>query len=66
MAAPHAATRESGPPVIHTPPLNPAASGFDISILASDTLGGKGETCWGRKTEDLRQETCGDIKTARH
>ena len=30
----------SGNPVIHTPPLNPAASGFDISILASDTLGG--------------------------
>ena len=30
----------SGNPVIHTPPLNPAASGFDISIVASDTLGG--------------------------
>ena len=40
MAAPHAATRESGPPVIHTPPLNPAATGFDISIVASDTLTG--------------------------
>lgn len=44
MAAPHAATRESGPPVIHTPPLNPAASGFDISILASDDLTGTGGT----------------------
>ena len=56
----------SGNPVIHTPPLNPSATGFDISILASDTLDGKGETCWGRETGDLRQETCGDIKTARH
>ena len=27
----------SGNPVIHTPPLNPSATGFDISILASDT-----------------------------
>ena len=39
---------------------------FDVPILASDTLDGKGETCWGRETGDLRQETCGDIKTARH
>ena len=46
MAAPHAATRESGPPVIHTPPLNPAASGFDISILASDDLTGTGATTY--------------------
>ncbi len=30
--------------MIHTPPFNPAASGFDISILASDTLGGTGGT----------------------
>ncbi len=30
----------SGNPVIHTPPLNPAATGFDISIVASDTLTG--------------------------
>ena len=29
--------------MIHTPPLNPAATGFGISIVASDTLDGKGE-----------------------
>ena len=36
----------SGNPVIHTPPLNPAASGFDISILASDDLTGTGATTY--------------------
>ena len=34
----------SGNPVIHTPPLNPSATGFDISILASDTLTSTGGT----------------------
>ena len=32
----------SGNPVIHTPPLNPSAKGFDISILATDDLSGTG------------------------
>ena len=30
----------SGNPVIHTPPLNPSATDFDISILATETLTG--------------------------
>ena len=28
----------SGNPVIHTPPLNPSATGFDISIVATSDL----------------------------
>ena len=31
-------TPAAGNPVIHIPPLNPSATGFDISILASDDL----------------------------
>ena len=50
----------SGNPVIHTPPLNPAATGFDISILASDTLGRQGRDLLGKgdrrpETRDLRR-----------
>ena len=30
----------SGNPVIHTPPLNPLSTGFDISIVATPTLTG--------------------------
>ena len=36
----------SGNPVIHTPPLNQAATGFDISILATDDLSGTGATTY--------------------
>jgi len=32
----------NGRAVIHTPPLNSSATGFGISILATDTLGGEG------------------------
>ena len=28
--------------MIHTPPLNPSATGFDISILATTNLNGSG------------------------
>ena len=31
----------SGRAVIHTPPLDPTATGFDISIRATDTLDGQ-------------------------
>ena len=36
----------SGRAVIHTPPLNPSATGFDISILATDDLAGTGATTY--------------------
>ena len=36
----------SGRAVIHTPPLNPSATGFDISILATDDLAGAGGTTY--------------------
>ena len=36
----------SGRAVIHTPPLNPSATGFDISILATDDLNGTGATTY--------------------
>jgi hypothetical protein len=36
----------SGRAVIHTPPLNPSATGFDISILALDDLAGTGATTY--------------------
>ena len=36
----------SGRAVIHTPPLNPSATGFDISILATDNLHGTGATTY--------------------
>jgi hypothetical protein len=32
----------SGRPLILTPPLNPVATGFDLSILATDNLDGTG------------------------
>ena len=36
----------SGRAVIHTPPLSPSATGFDISILATDDLAGTGATTY--------------------
>ena len=36
----------SGRAVIHTPPINPSATGFDISILATDDLAGTGATTY--------------------
>ncbi len=36
----------NGRAVIHTPPLNPSATGFDISILATDDLAGTGGTTY--------------------
>ena len=36
----------SGRAVIHTPPLSPSATGFDLSILATDDLAGTGGTTY--------------------
>ena len=36
----------SGRAVIHTPPLSPSATGFEISILATDDLAGTGGTTY--------------------
>ena len=32
--------------MIHTPPLSPSATGFEISILATDDLAGTGGTTY--------------------